>query len=56
MIGNNELHLNGATMQVAVQMWLDATFKEGQAPRVVSVLGAGNSGFVVKLAEKDSPK
>lgn len=57
MKGNNELHLNTATMIEAVQMWLDSKMPRG-APTVTQVKpnGRTDSMFVVELSsEADRP-
>lgn len=57
MKGNNELHLNTATMIEAVQMWLDSKMPHG-APTVTMVKpsGRGDAMFVVDLSsDADRP-
>ncbi len=57
MKGNNELHLNTATVIEAVQMWLDSKMPHG-APTVTSVKASGRSDcmFVVDLSsDADRP-
>jgi hypothetical protein len=56
--GNNELHINHATMMLAVQMWLDATMTN--PPKVTSVSASTQYGadqFILKIEEKpDDPQ
>lgn len=57
MKGNNELHLNTATVMEALQMWLDSKMPHG-APTVTSVKpsGRGDLMFVVDLSsDADRP-
>ena len=56
MIGNNELHINTATLVEAVQMWLDSKMPLG-APTVTTVKPSrSDSMFVVDLSsEADRP-
>ncbi len=52
MIGNNQLHLNQATMIQALQMWLDETMKI--APKVTSIAFSReghDETFIVNLSE-----
>lgn len=57
MIGNNELHLNEATMIQALQYWLDSKMVN-TAPTVtgISMPDKYSSTFVVKLETKEPPK
>lgn len=51
MKGNNELHINQATMIEAMQLWASATFK-APPPIVLSVKSVGPAGeFVVNVKE-----
>jgi sarcosine oxidase gamma subunit len=58
MRGKNEIYINQATMQEALQLWLDAQFKI--APKVTSVsrnrnvTGAGPDQFVVTVEGADT--
>lgn len=52
MKGNNELHLNGATMQRIVQEWIDREIKP--KPQVSHIAYNGNV-FVVKLSDPTQP-
>lgn len=55
LLGNNTMHLNEASIIAAMQMFLDAVFREGCAPKVMSVTQVGNSNdnlFAVVLAER----
>lgn len=57
MKGNNEFHLNTATMMEAVQMWLDYQMPKG-APTVTGVTPGrnGDHTFVVALSsDADRP-
>lgn len=58
MIGNNELHLNEATLIEALQFWLDAKLKV-PAPTVTGVKmndAYGSKTFVVSVSsEADRP-
>lgn len=50
MIGNNELHLNKATMLEALNFWLKSKFHIEKAPTVVGVREATTSNiFIVKV-------
>lgn len=51
MKGNNELHLNTATVIEAVQQWLDGKMPSG-APTVTNVRssGRGDLSFVVEVS------
>lgn len=51
--GNNTLELNEATMIIAMQMYFDATFKEGLAPQVQSVQQSSNKGYVFLIQVSD---
>lgn len=50
MRGNNELHLNGATMQRIVQEWIDREIKSKPQVRHVSHHETAQA-FIVKLAD-----
>jgi len=55
MIGNNELHLNEATMKIALQHWLDSVMHN--APTVAGVTmtdSYGSKTFNIKLEEAPS--
>lgn len=54
MQGNNELYLNGATMQRIVQEWIDREIKSKPQVKNVSFLHEGYT-FVVKLADPADP-
>lgn len=60
LLGNNEILLNEATIIAAVQMLLEATHKEGSAPKVASVRwdgdqsGRRDGAFRCTLTEKKS--
>jgi hypothetical protein len=53
MHGKNDIHMNQATMQAAVQLWLDDQFKE--PPTVTTVKknndshGAGSDQFIISV-------
>jgi hypothetical protein len=50
VIGNNELHLNTATVMEALQMWLDAKML-ASAPTVIDVKSAqGRDVYVVTVS------
>tara|TARA_R110000737_G_scaffold139488_5_gene170313 strand:- start:251 stop:445 length:195 start_codon:yes stop_codon:yes gene_type:complete len=53
MIGNNEIHINQATMREAVQLWLADQFKNppraGMVKRDMNVGGIGSDQFIVTL-------
>lgn len=56
MKGSNSLYVNQATMVEAVQLWVDATFKN--APRVELVkkdpeYNMGCDCFIVKLIDRE---
>lgn len=51
MNGNNEIHLNQATMMEAAQMYFDSTFREGKSPKVGSIkMERASEIFVVKVS------
>lgn len=57
MKGNNSIQINEATLIAAVQMYLDAQFRDGQAPEVTSVRPSSHDGcavFTVTVTERDS--
>lgn len=60
LLGNNEILLNEATLIAAVQMLLDASHKDGCAPKVTSVRwdaeprGQRDGAFRCTLSEKKS--
>ena len=56
MKGKNSMNLNHTTVVEAIQMWVDAKFKTGHAPKVVSVKATGmyGGGFDIELEEKPS--
>lgn len=47
--GNNEMTLNTATMIEALQLWIDSKFKEGAAPKVISVVQLGSPACDFKI-------
>jgi hypothetical protein len=47
MQGNNKIVLNQATMREAMQLWLDAQFKN--PPRVVKIAELSSDGSVFEL-------
>ena len=57
MKGDNELHLNTATMIEAVQQWLDSRMvRDAPTVTIVKPSGKGDSMFVVGLsADADRP-
>ena len=54
MIGNNEIHINQATMLEAVNLWLAAKFKT--APNAIDVrkntnpTNVGSEQFIIKVS------
>lgn len=55
MKGNNTIELNIATMEIAIQFWLESQFAEGKCPIVngVSYRSTGGSGvFMISLTDK----
>lgn len=55
-MGNNEIHLNEATVIVAMQEYLNSIHMTGMAPRVRSVTyNAGVNSFIVKTEDKPRP-
>lgn len=57
MIGNNEMHLNEATMIQAMQEWLDKRMP-GYSPKVTSVSASTNyagADFIVKTTDREKP-
>lgn len=60
LLGTNEILINEATIIAAVQMLLDATHKDGCAPKVTSVRwdtdqrGQRDGAFRCILSEKES--
>lgn len=63
MKGHNTITMNEATVKAAVQMYLDAQFKEGSAPTVMSIKpvasrqnGYSSSNmFEVEVSDKGEP-
>lgn len=51
MKGNNEFRLNHATMIEALQMWIDAQFKN-DPPRVASVEELGSTNYCKEFSVK----
>ena len=49
--GCNELHLNTATMMLAVQAYLDSLHLPGKAPRVVGFKEGRDACYVVRTEE-----
>jgi hypothetical protein len=60
MKGSNTMEFNSATMEQIVQHYFDTVlFKEGQVPKVTSVMGKtemGVSSFTVRTSEKEEEK
>jgi hypothetical protein len=59
MIGNNELHLNEATMKVALQHWLNSVMVNPPTVASVGMTDGHSKTFIVKLEEapsKEQPK
>jgi hypothetical protein len=55
--GNNEIHLNRATMVEAVQLWLGHTFKNPPEARRVEQHTDGHTDvFVLTVKEAEEPK
>ena len=50
LIGQNEISLNGATMNAAIQHYFDTVlFAEGKSPKVTSVKAVSGGGYESKF-------
>lgn len=53
MKGNNELHINQATMLEAINLWIASTFKAPLTATQVCGDGKSGNGFIIKVMEPE---